>query len=169
MNGSSEYQHMLSHLYEKSLVLHDTSLFHPVLYFYYIDALAHIDYTLGVMSYSYQSPKTILAGEYLRWRIDEEKKGERVHFPPFIPWLKSRYPETFGKLPLLWRRVYDREDPAEYRSFRIVLDPESNQPIPPAIFYRMIEDFFDQEFLKSLYEDASLSRKFHEYLSSKTS
>lgn len=166
MNGDTEYQHMLAHLYGKSLILHDTSLFHPVLYFYFIDALAHLEYTLGLMTYSYQSPKVIMSGEYLRWRIDEEKKGERSRFPAFIRWLKARHPDTFARLPMVWRRVYDPEDPAEYRSFRLVLDPDSRQPIPPSLFYRMIEEFFDKEFLKSLYEDASLAIKFREYLQS---
>ena len=168
MNGDTEYQNMLVHLYGKSLILHDTSLFHPVLYFYFLDALAHIDYTLGLLTYNYQSPKTIMAGEYLRWRIDEEKKGERARFPAFIAWLKVQYPDTFARLPLVWKRVYDPEDPAEYRSFRIVLDPETRQPIPPSLMYRMIEEFFDKEFLKSLYDDASLSLKFREFLKAGT-
>ncbi|HMZ31805.1 MAG TPA: hypothetical protein PLY13_04835, partial [Methanoregulaceae archaeon] len=77
MNEDKEYVHVLEHLYEKSLVLHDQSLWDPVLYFYFIDALAHIDYTVGLMAYTYQSPKNIMAGQYLRWRIDEEKKGDR--------------------------------------------------------------------------------------------
>ena len=50
MNADSDYVHVLEHLYEKSLILHDTSLWHPVLYFYVIDSLAHIDYTLGILS-----------------------------------------------------------------------------------------------------------------------
>lgn len=168
MNGDTEYQNMLIHLYGKSLVLHDTSLFHPVLYFYFIDAIAHIEYTLSLLTYSYQSPKTIMSGEYLRWRIDEEKKGDRALFPAFIPWLKVRYPETFARLPLVWKRVYDPEDPAEYRSFRIVLDPDSKQPIGPTLFYRMIDDLFEKEFLKSLYDDASLSVRFREYLQARS-
>jgi hypothetical protein len=105
-----------------------------------------------------------MAGEYLRWRIDEEKKGERARFPAFVTWLKVQYPDAFARLPLVWKRVYDPDDPAEYRSFRIVLDPETRQPIAPSIFYRMIEEFFDKEFLKSLYDDASLSLKFGEFL-----
>jgi len=60
--------------------------------------------------------------------------------------------------------LYDPEDPAGYRSFRIVLDPDSRQPIPPEVLVAIIEEFFDQDFLKSLYEDASLSILFTTYL-----
>ena len=77
-----------AHLYEKSLILHDTSLFDKTLYFFFVDALAHIDYTCSIYAYNYQSPKNIMGAEYMRWRIDEEKKGDRVHFPAFIAWLK---------------------------------------------------------------------------------
>ena len=101
-----------AHLYEKSLILHDTSLFDKTLYFFFVDALAHIDYTCSIYAYNYQSPKNIMGAEYMRWRIDEEKKGDRVHFPAFIAWLKGARPEKFAKLPALWQIIYDPEDPA---------------------------------------------------------
>lgn len=167
MDEDNEYRQVLGHLYEKSLILHDTALFHPVLYFYFIDALAHIDYTLGILAYNYQSPKNLMTGEYLRWRIDEEKKGERPLFREFINWLKANNPDRFEKLPTLWRRVYDKEDLAGYRSFRIVLDPDSRLAIPVSFFYRAIEEFFSPAFLKSLYDDASLSGFFREFLAQK--
>ena len=163
MNEDREYVHILEHLYEKSLILHDQTLWHPVLDFYFIDALAHIDYTVGLMTYNYQSPKNIMAGQYLRWRIDEEKKGDRAKFPAFVAWLKANHTGRFDDLPYLWRRIYDPDDPASYRSFRIVLDPNTREPIRPHVFYNMIEDFFKTEFLKSLYDDASLANLFREF------
>ena len=163
MNEDREYVHILEHLYEKSLILHDQTLWHPVLDFYFIDALAHIDYTVGLMTYNYQSPKNIMAGQYLRWRIDEEKRGDRAKFPAFVAWLKANHPGRFDDLPYLWRRIYDPDDPASYRSFRIVLDPNTREPIRPHVFYNMIEDFFKTEFLKSLYDDASLANLFREF------
>ena len=35
MQADNEFSTVLSHLYEKNLILHDTALFDPVLYFYY--------------------------------------------------------------------------------------------------------------------------------------
>jgi len=163
MASDPEYIHVLEHLYEKSLILHDESLWHPVIYFYFMDALAHLDYTIALMAYHYKSPRVMMSGEYLRWRIDEEKKGDQAKFPGFIDWLKLHDPGHSDSLPLLWKRIYDSEDRASYRSFRIVFDPESREPIRPHVFYNMIEDFFKADFLKSLYEDASLPLRFEEY------
>ena len=163
MQADNEYAGNLSRLYEKTLILQDTGLFNRVLYFYFIDSLAHIDYTLGIYTYNYQSPKNIMAGEYLRWRIDEEKKGNRTKFPGFMCWLAAERPEKFAALPSFWQMIYDPENPAGYRSFRIVLNPDSRAEIPPEFFAAVIDEFFEPEFLKSLYEDASLSRLFYEY------
>jgi hypothetical protein len=164
MQADSEYLHVLTHLYEKSLILHDTSLFNRTLYFYFIDAIAHIDYTCSIYTFNYQSPKNIMGAEYLRWRIDEEKKSDHPKFPAFINWLKSEHPEKFASLPSLWQMIYDPDDPASYRSFRIVLDPDSRQEIPAHFFLAIIDEFFEPEFLKSLYEDASLSTLFAAFL-----
>lgn len=164
MQDDNEFRQVLSHLYGKSLMLHDTGSFHQVLYFYFIDSLAHIDYTASIYTYNYESPKNIMGAEYLRWRIDEEKKGDRVRFPGFINWLREKKPEKFARLPSLWQMIYDTEDPACYRSFRIVLDPDSRQPLSSDFFFAVIDEFFDPEFLKSLYDDASLSNLFGEYL-----
>lgn len=163
MSSDQEYVHILEHLYEKSLILHDPSLWHPVLDFYFIDALAHIDYSVSLMAYSYQSPRVMMSGQYLRWRIDEEKKGDLTKFPAFITWLKEKYPERFEALPSLWRKIYDPDDEASYISFRIVYDRNSRDPIRPHIYYMMIEEFFKSEFLKSLYSDASLANLFEEF------
>jgi hypothetical protein len=155
---------VLSHLYEKTLILQDTTQFDKVLYFYLIDSLAHIDYTAGIYAFNIMSPKNIMGSEYLRWRIDEEKKGDRAKFPGFINWLKENNPEKFVVLPSLWQMIYDTEDPASYRSFRIVPDPDSRKPVPADFFYAIIDEFFEPEFLKSLYEDASLSTLFKTYI-----
>jgi hypothetical protein len=160
----NEFLSVLSHLYEKTLILQDTSLFNKVLYFYLVDSLAHIDYTAGIYAFNIMSPKNIMGGEYLRWRIDEEKKGDRAKFPGFINWLKEYYPAKFASLPSLWQMIYDDEDPACYRSFRIVLDPDSKAPIPIGFFYAIIDEFFETEFLKSLYDDASLATLFKTYI-----
>jgi hypothetical protein len=164
MNPDNEYSNVLDHLYKKSLILHDTGLFNKVLYFYFIDSLAHIDYTCSIYGFNYQSPKNIMGGEYLRWRIDEEKKGDRAKFPEFVNWLKENHPDRFARLPSLWQMIYDTEDEASYRSFRIVLDPDSRQEIPVGFFYAVIDEFFEQDFLKSLYEDASLSVLFKTFV-----
>jgi len=164
MSDENEYIHLLRNLYEKSLILHDTTLFHPVLWFYLVDAFAHLDYTLGLYAFNFQSPKNIMTGEYLRWRIDEEKKGARARFPAFVNWLKEKHPEKFGSLPVLWKLIYDTDTPAGYRSFRIVLDPDSRAPIPPSFFFSAINEFFRPEFLKSLYLDASLGTLFETFL-----
>lgn len=161
----NEFLTVLDYLYGKSLVLQDTGSFNKVLYFYFIDSLAHIDYTAGIYAYNYASPKNIMGQEYLRWRIDEEKKGDRLKFPGFVNWLKETHPEKFSALPSLWQMIYDTEDPAGYRSFRIVLDPDSRQPIGPDFFFAVIDEFFEPEFLKSIYDDASLADLFRTYCS----
>lgn len=165
MHADNEYITVLSHLYKKTLILHDTGMFHKVLNFYFVDSLAHIDYTASIYAYNYQSPKIIMGGEYLRWRIDEEKKGDRAKFRAFVNWLKTEHPEKFFSLPSLWQMIYDDEDPASYRSFRIVMDPDSRSEIPADMFLIMIDEFFEPEFLKSLYTDASLATLFDIFIS----
>ncbi len=169
MPDENEYFHLLRHLYEKSLILHDTTLFHPVLYFYFIDGLAHIDYTLGLYAFNFASAKNIMAAEYMRWRIDEEKKGARTRFAEFIPWLKNHHPQKFDSLPVLWKVIYDPDSPGEYRSFRIVPDPDDRAPVPPGFFFSAINEFFRPEFLKSMYTDASLGILFESFISSTSS
>jgi hypothetical protein len=165
MQDDNEFNPVLRYLYGESLVLHDTGSFNKVLYFYLIDSLAHIDYTASIYAYNYDSPKNIMGAEYLRWRIDEEKKGDRAKFPGFVNWLRENRPEKFVRLPSLWQMIYDTEDPASYRSFRIVPDPDSKKPLPADFFYAVIDEFFEPEFLKSIYDDASLGTLFKEYVS----
>ena len=165
MPEENEFLRVLDYLYEKSLVLQDTSSFNKVLYFYFIDSLAHIDYTAGIYAYNYGSPKNVMGAEYLRWRIDEEKKGDRVKFAGFVNWLRENHPDRFAALPSLWQMIYDTEDPASYRSFRIVIDPDSKTPLAPDFFYAIIDEFFEPEFLKSIYDDTSLAGLFRTYCS----
>ncbi|HEX3000976.1 MAG TPA: hypothetical protein VHN82_01170 [Methanoregula sp.] len=165
MPEDNEYLAVLDYLYGKSLMLQDTSGFNKVLYFYLIDSLAHIDYTAGIYAYNYGSPKNVMGAEFMRWRIDEEKKGDRAKFPGFINWLRDEHPEKFAALPSLWQMIYDTEDPASYRSFRIVIDPDSKNPLSPDFFFAVIDEFFEPEFLKSIYADASLGTLFGSYCS----
>jgi hypothetical protein len=164
MQEPNEYTRVMQYLYGKSLILHAPSDFQPVLRFYFMDSLAHIDYTLSVLSYNTASIRNEMSREYLRWRIDEEEKGDRVYFKGFINWLKKNNPGKFEDIPSIWSLVYDDESPAQYRSFRLVLDPDSNMAIPPAFFYMAIDELFDQEFLKSLYNGNSLANLFERYL-----
>ena len=163
MEEENEYLTVLDYLYNKSLMLQDTGGFDKALYFYLIDSLAHIDYTAGIYAYNFGSPKNIIGAEYMRWRIDEEKKGDRAKFPGFVNWLRENKPEKFNTLPSLWQMIYDPEDEASYRSFRIVIDPDSKQPLSPDFLSAIIDEFFEPEFLKSLYEDASLGTLFTAY------
>lgn len=163
MPEENEYLTVLDYLYEKSLMLQDVSGFNKVLYFYLIDSFAHIDYTAGIYAYNFESPKNIMAAEYMRWRIDEEKKGDRAKFPAFVNWLRENHPEKFSTLPSLWQMIYDTEDPAGYRSFRIVIDPDSRSPLPANFFFAVIDEFFEPEFLKSIYADASLGALCTQY------
>ncbi len=163
MTSDNEYVYVLEHLYEKSLILQDETMWHPVLTFYYMDALAHLDYTIGLMAYHYKSPRVMMTGEYLRCRVDQEKLGDRPKFPSFINWLKKNHPEKFGALPTIWRRVYDEGDEARYMSFRIVLERDSKEPIRPHVYRSFIDEFFKADFLKTLYSDASLGMLFEKF------
>ena len=163
MQTVNEYFHAQRYLYEKSLMMENPADFHPVLRFFFIDSLAHIDYTLGVLGFNFMSIKNEMSREYLRWRIDEEKKGDRGYFAEFINWLKEEDPDKFDSLPMVWQLVYDNESSGGYRSFRLVIDPDSNQPIPARFFIDAIDEFFEKDFLKSLYMGASLSNLFETF------
>jgi len=99
----------------------------------------------------------------MRWRIDQEKLDDRGIFPGFINWLKSEHPETFDKLPAIWKEIYDTDTEAEYRSFRIAVQKIERQPLPPQFFLKVIDEMFDKNFLKSLYRDASLGKLMETY------
>ena len=163
----NEYHHVLDTLYSKSLVLESVGDFNQVLYFYFMDAIAHIDFSICILAYNYHNVRNKMNMEYLRWRIDEEKKGDRAYFPEFINWLKKEHPEKFGTIPSLWREIYDNDTPAGYRSFRISINPDSNQPTESTQFIKWIEEFFSQDFIKSMYKGASLDHLFNEFMATK--
>ncbi len=164
MLEENEYFRVLQHLYNKSLILEDVNDFHPVLWFYFLDSMAHIDYTLCTLSFNYQSVRNIMNMQYLRWRLDEQKLEGRENFPAFINWLKKEQPDVFDSLPLLWQEIYDEDSEAMYRSFSIVFDRDTRQPIKPQIFMGMIEEFFERRFIRTIYKDASLGRLFDEFM-----
>jgi len=163
MMEKSEYAPAMEKLYNKSLMLETPSEFHPVLNFYFIDALAHIDYTICILSYNILSPRNMMNMEYMRWRIDQEKLDDRQIFPGFINWLKREHPETFEKLPTIWREIYDTDTEAGYRSFRIAMQRIERQPLPPQFFLKVVDEMFDKNFLKSMYKDASLGKLIETY------
>jgi len=163
----NEYHHVLDTLYSKSLVLESVGDFNQVLYFYFMDTIAHIDFSVCILAYNYHNVRNKMNMEYMRWRIDEEKKGDRVLFPEFINWLKTNHPEKFNTLPSLWRAIYDNSTPAGYRSFRISINPDINQPTEINHFMTWIEEFFSQDFIKSLYNGASLDILFKEFMATK--
>jgi hypothetical protein len=161
---TNEYEQVLRQLPRKSLQLHNPSDFHPVLRFFFMDALAHIDYTLGTLAYNFMSIRNEMSREYLRWRVDEEEKGDRGKFRAFVNWLKREHPEDFAALPSVWRMVYDDENPARYTSFRLVLDPDSNTAVPVGFFFKAIEEFFDRSFLMGIYaESGRLAKLFTDF------
>jgi hypothetical protein len=45
------------------------------------------------------------------------------------------------------------------------MDPDSRSAIPADMFFIMIDEFFDPDFLKSLYADASLGILFDAFTS----
>ncbi|MGC9435814.1 MAG: hypothetical protein ACP5C4_07010 [Methanomicrobiales archaeon] len=169
MQEDNEYTRIIRSFYEKSLILESPSDFHPVLHFYFMDALAHIDFSLNILAYNIQSPRNLMNMEYMRWRVDEEKMGDRAHFPAFINWLREEHPETFLSLPMVWQLAYDRNSAGGYRSFRIVIDPDDRNPLPPRFFRDAIEEFFDQSFIKSIYQGNSLARLFDSFMAQNSS
>ncbi|HMA05202.1 MAG TPA: hypothetical protein VKO45_04670 [Methanomicrobiales archaeon] len=164
MLESNEYEQVLRHLYSKTLIMHNPSDFHPVLRFFFMDTLAHLDYTIGTLAYNFMSIRNEMSREYLRWRVDEEEKGDRQKFRAFVNWLKVNHPDRFRSLPTVWRIVYDDDNAAQYMSFRLVVDPDSNRPVPPGFFFDAAEEFFAQPFLMSLYTGSGLAKLFEEFL-----
>ena len=163
----NEYEHLLTKFYEKSLILESMSEFHPVLHFFFMDSIAHIDYSLCTLAYNILSVRNLMNMQYMRWRIDEEKIGDRVYFPEFINWLKDNHPEDYEKLPSLWQQIYTSDKVPSYRSFRIVLDPDSFQPVPVKYFELFIQEFFDKNFLNRIYQTSSLGKLFDVFIAEK--
>lgn len=163
MLEKNEYAPALEKLYNKSLMLETPSDFDPILKFYFLDAIAHIDYTICILSFNILSPRNMMNMEYMRWRIDQEKLEDRNIFPGFINWLKTEHPENFERLPTIWKEIYDTDSEATYRSFRIALNPVERQPLPPQFFLKVVDEMYDKNFLKSLYKDGSLGKLIESY------
>jgi len=166
MLETNEYEQVLRQLYGKTLMMHNPGDFHPVLRFFFMDTLAHIDYTLGVLAYNFMSIRNEMSREYLRWRVDEEEKGDRKRFTAFVNWLKVNHPGSFAALPTVWRIVYDDDNVAQYMSFRLVVDPDTKMPVPAGFFYDAIQEFFAQPFLMSLYAESGLAKLLEEFIRS---
>lgn len=159
----NEYSGEVEYFYHKSLILENPSDMDPVLYFYFIDTLAHLDYTLSALAYNIDSIRCAMTAEYLRHRVDLAKEGDNALFPGFMLWLRDTNQEMFEETPILWQLIYDPEDSAKYSGFRIVLDPSSRIPLPPQFFRDMTDDLFGQKFLRSIYPEGAIGKLFAEY------
>lgn len=159
----NEYSGEVEYLYHQSLILETPSDMDPVLYFYFIDTLAHLDYTVSALAYNIDSIRCAMTAEYLRHRVDLAKEGDNALFPGFMLWLRDTNSEMFEETPILWQLIYDPDDTAKYNGFRIVLDPASRIPLPPQFFHDMTDDLFAQKFLRSIYPEGALGRLFAVY------
>lgn len=159
----NDYNSQMEYLYHKSLILESTSEMDKVLYFYWVDAVAHLDYTLSSLAHSIDSIKCTMTGEYLRYRVDTAKSGDYALFPKFMVWLRDNNQEVFESTPILWQLEYDPDEDAGYVGFRIVLDRSSKTPLPPQFFRDMVDDLFDQNLLRSLYPEGKLGKLFAEF------
>lgn len=160
---SSGYDKEINYLYSKSLILETPSEMNPVLYFYFMDAVAHLDYTLSALAYNIDSIKCVMTGEYLRQKVEVSKSGDYALFPKFMVWLRDNNKEAFEDTPMLWQFVYDPDEDAGYMGFRIVLDKSSKTPLPPQFFHDMADDLFSMKMLRSFYPEGSLGKLFAEF------
>ncbi|MDD1724810.1 MAG: hypothetical protein LUQ07_06755 [Methanospirillum sp.] len=165
MIESNEYEKVLETLYNKSLILENVSDFHPVLGFWYFDALAHLDYTISLFAYNPDSPRNLLSREFLKFRTDEAQKEPYSRFGRFMVWLKTEHPEEYEKYPLFIQNIYDPNNIASYRSFRITLDPDSRQPIPSQVLRVMVDETFDKAYLASVYKGSTIAGYYTDYCS----
>ncbi|MDO5845677.1 MAG: hypothetical protein Q4Q04_02015 [Methanocorpusculum sp.] len=159
----NDYNAAMDALYHKSLVLESPSDMDPVLYFYWMDTVAHLDYTLASLIYSADSIRCMMSAEYLRHRVDVARSGEYALFPKFMVWLRDNHKEAFENTPILWQLEYDPDEDAGYLGFRIILDRSSKTPLPPQFFRDMTDDLFSQNFLRSIYPEGSLAKLFAEF------
>ncbi|MFH0968284.1 MAG: hypothetical protein V1862_11445 [Methanobacteriota archaeon] len=162
----NEYARVLSTLYNKSLILEDTSDFHPVLKFWYFDALAHLDYTISLLSYNADSPRNLMSREYLKHRADQAEDKMLKVFPAFLKWLEINHPTDFEKFPLFIQKIYSSSDPASYRSFRIIFNPDERRPIPPEHLQIMVDEMFDRSYLSAMYNGSSMAEYLNEFVRS---
>jgi len=92
----NEYARVLQILYNKSLILEQTSDFHPVLRFWYFDAMAHLDYSISVLSYNADSPRNLMSREYLKHRADQAADISLAVFPAFLAWIADCVHRSVG-------------------------------------------------------------------------
>jgi len=157
------YNTEMEYLYGKSLILESPSDMDKVLHFYWVDAIAHLDYTVSALAHNIDSIKCTMTGEYLRYRVDIKKTGDYTLFPKFMVWLRDMHKEDFENTPIIWQLEYDPDESGGYVGFRVVLNPDSKTPLPPQFFHDMTDDLFAPELLNSLYPSGKLGKLFAEY------
>lgn len=164
MSMGNEYAKVLETLYHKSLILENVGDFHPVLGFWYFDAMAHLDYSLSILAYNAESPRNLMSREYLKHRVDRAADAQLSQFPAFLVWLEEHYTQDFEKFPLFIQKVYSSTDPASYRSFRIIFDPDSKQPIPAEHFQIMVQEMFERSYLATVYNGSTVADRYAEFI-----
>ncbi len=158
-----EYTPEMEYLYHKSLILESPSEMDPVLYFYWMDAIAHLDYTLCALVHSIDSIKCTMTAEYLRQKVEVKKGGDFAKFPAFMLWLHDNHKEDFENSPMIWQLEYDPEEPGGYMGFRIILNPDDKRPLMPSFFHDMTDDLFNRDVIAGLYPNGFLGKRFAEF------
>jgi hypothetical protein len=167
MHENNEYERVLETLYNKSLILENISDFQPHLSFWFFDALAHLDYTISLFAYNSDSPRNLLSRELLKFRSDILKTEPYKYFPDFMIWVRKENPQEYEKFPLFFQNIYNPDDKASYRSFRIVLDPDDKRPIASTVLRVMVDEMFDKAYLASLYNDSPMALLYNHYINSR--
>lgn len=165
MRENNDYEKVLATLYEKSLILENMSDFHPDLSFWFFDAVAHLDYSISLFAYNLDSPRNMLSREYLKYRKDESMTDRYACFDGFMNWLLENHPGEYEKFPLFIQKIHNPSDMAQYRSFRIVLDPNDKKPTDPGVFRIMIDEIFDKAYLASIYNGSPVATLYDQYKS----
>lgn len=160
----NEYARVLESLYNKSMILENFSDFHPDLSYWFFETLAHLDYSISLLAYNADSPRNILSRELLKNNAFESKKEPYCRFKEFMTWLRTEHFEEYEKFPLFVQKIYDPKDKASYRSFHIVLDPDSKQPIPPQVLRIMIDEMFDKAYLASIYNNSKMALLYTQFM-----
>lgn len=163
MHEVNEYARVLQTLYNKSLILENPADFHPVLGFWYYDALAHLDYSISLLAYRADSPRNIMSREYLKHHSDLAQSEKFRIFPEFLAWLEENHPDEFELFPLFIQKIYSPGDPASYRSFRITLNPDDKKPTPSEQFSIMVDEMFDRSYLSILYNGSPVAQKLNTF------
>ena len=164
MLENNEYVKVLEYFYDKSLILENMSDFHPDLSFWYFDAMAHLDYTISLFAFNADSPRNMLSREYLKYRKDQSMEERYACFSGFMDWLRENHPEQYEIFPLFIQKIYDPSDEAQYRSFRIVLDPNEKKATPSAVLQVMVDEIFDKKYLASIYNGSEMVCLYKQYL-----